>query len=399
QIEALRVENEQRKNAENELNNFKILLSNIINSMPSIIICVDENLKIIIWNDMAEITTGFTSNSVNGKNIFEVYADMIQEKDSIIDSIVNKKIKKAIRKIRKTGSLLKYEDITIYPLVANSILGAVIRIDDVTELEKKEEELRQMQKMESIGTLVGGLAHDFNNILTGILGTISLINVQLKMNNCISEDVLKEHINVIEKAGKRASDMIKQLLILSRRQQLIFEPVDLIVEIQNVIDICNNSFDKSVEIDFNKLNEPAIIEGDSTQINQIFLNLFINAAHSMTIMRDKSEKQGGKILINIEKIISDDNFVNRYGDAVKNTYYYSIEIKDSGVGISKDIISKIFDPFFSTKEKKIGTGLGLSMVYNITKQHKGFVDLHSEVGVGTIFVLYFPVLLLSCRNL
>ena len=256
--------------------------------------------------------------------------------------------------------------------------------------EKIENQLVQAQKMESIGQLAGGLAHDFNNILSGIVGVASMNELAFKSRN-IDMEKLKRFNNLIIKATERATTLTDQLFALSRKNKFVLLPFDLNKSINDTIEICNNTFDKKVELIFADKDKKTIINGDKNQIEQVILNLSINAAHAMTIMRKDSENQGGTLTYLIEEVEADKFFIKDH-DKAKTGFYWKLNIKDTGVGIDSETLPKIFDPFFTTKEQSSGTGLGLSMVYNIIERHDGFIKVYSEENIGTDFNIYFPVI-------
>ncbi len=269
-----------------------------------------------------------------------------------------------------------------------SILDITERIRSEEMLKKKEQQLIQAQKMETVGNLAGGLAHDFNNVLGGIVGTLSLIQVKRSKKN-ISLEKIDDYLEDMKKSADRATNLVKQLLTLSRKQELSLQSIDLNQIIQNVVKICKNTFDKSIEINPVYTRDPAIINADLTQVEQVLLNLAINGSHAMTIMRSKGSPWGGELKIGLKSFFADKSFCEKYPEA-KEAQYWELFIQDEGIGIDDSIKNKIFDPFFTTKDKEKGTGLGLSMVYNIVLQHGGFLNVYSEGGNGTKFSLYFP---------
>ncbi|HPF07896.1 MAG TPA: response regulator [Spirochaetota bacterium] len=266
----------------------------------------------------------------------------------------------------------------------------VARILSDVEKNILESQLIQTQKMETIGTLVGGLAHDFNNLLGGIVGSLSLLRHNYKH---IDEEGLIKYIEIMENASGRATDLVKQLLAVASKQDLTLAPVDLNIATSHIIKIAKNTFDKSVDIKYHSFTSPAITKADPIQIEQVLLNLCINACHAMTVMRDDDEKQGGTLTIGISKINADDEFRQIHPEAHNNDFW-SVSIEDTGIGMDKKTSERIFEPFFTTKKssKIKGTGLGLTMVYNIIHDHSGFIDVQSEPGKGTIFNVYLPVL-------
>ena len=273
----------------------------------------------------------------------------------------------------------EYHNISIFPLIANGIKGIVIRVDDITELEKKEQQLRQAQKMEIIGTLAGGLAHDFNNILGGITGSLSLLKFKLQKDTALDHDFMIKYLNIMEEAGRRAADLVKQLLSISSKQEMTLEPVDLDITIEHVMQICRNSFDKCIDLETLFSGTKAMINASPTQIEQVLLNLCVNAAHAMTTMRKEDEPQGGKLTVSLKKIFADKNFCIAHPEA-HELEYWALTVQDTGVGMDTKTVAKIFDPFFTTKQKDKGTGLGLAMAYNIVQQHGGFIDVYSGEG-------------------
>ncbi len=266
--------------------------------------------------------------------------------------------------------------------------GSFAMVTDLTEYEKKDMQLRQAQKMETVGTLAGGLAHDFNNILGGITGSLSLLQLEMKKEAGDKEEIEKYLDDMVEAAG-RAVDIVKQLLALARKEELVFEAVDLNGTIRSVMRICQNTFEKSIELNPGYNDNPAVVLADPTQLEQILLNLCVNASHAMTIMKKEGERWGGVLAVFLDKIYADLHFCELHPGAVEG-YYWKLCVQDEGIGMDADTVSRIFEPFFTTKMTGSGTGLGLSMVYNIVRQHKGVLEVLSEPGKGSSFIVYLP---------
>lgn len=376
------------KRNEDELQRTKNYLRNIIESMPSMLVSIDREGTVTQWNHATEAATGITAGEILGKNMWE--------KTDFFDSF-----KEPVREVfeipkpihlhshRFEHGTTSFKDVSLYPLTENGAGGVVIRMDDVTELEKKENLLRQAQKMETIGTLASGIAHDFNNILGSIIGNISLIEYKIRSGDIIPMGELSDMIETIDRASNRAADMVKQLLTLSSKKEVSLSPIDLNPVLKNVLHICRNTFDKVVSLEVTYADGAAMVLGDNVQIEQTVLNLCINAYHSMTIMKDKEEEAGGTIKVSLKKVFPDNIFLSQHPGAAPGPYWL-ISVEDSGVGIPEAVLSKIFDPFFTTKGTGRGTGLGLAVAYNIIKQHSGFIDVSSSQNTGTTFSCYFP---------
>ncbi|MCP4215391.1 MAG: response regulator, partial [bacterium] len=195
----------------------------------------------------------------------------------------------------------------------------------------------------------------------------------------------------IEESSHRAVEIVKQLLTLSRKKELIFTPVDLNKSIRNVMKICTNTFDKRIRLEPTYTDEPAIVFADPGQLGQVLLNLCVNAAHAMTIMKKDEKTWGGALRVTLESMVADEAFCENHPGAEQG-HYWILSISDDGIGMSRKTITEIFAPFFTTKGNDQGTGLGLSMVFNIIKQHKGIIRVYSEIGKGSKFSVYLPVL-------
>ena len=379
-----------KKQAEEETRYLRHLLNNIIDSMPSIIVGVDPDGKITHWNREAERETGINTSEAIGRPLGEALTTFGIEMEKVRKSIRTNIPFRDERVLRKTKGKSRYLDITIYPLIANKINGAVIRIDDVTDLVAKEEQLRQAQKMETVGTLAGGFAHDFNNVLGGIMGALSILERRFQKEDLRMTEGVTEYLEILKGSSLRAAEMVRQLLTFSHRQEMNVVPLDLNLVVKNVMKICENSLNKSVSLIARYFKSPAMVNADSNQIEQALLNLCINADHAMTTMRTNGGAWGGTLEISLESIRPDHYFRQLHPEAQEQSYWV-LSLKDTGVGMDKNIVSKIFNPFFTTKEKGKGTGLGLAMVYNSIKQHDGFIDVYSEEGIGTTFNVYLPV--------
>jgi PAS domain S-box-containing protein len=234
-------------------------------------------------------------------------------------------------------------------------------IKDVTERTRLMEQITRAQKMESIGTLASGVAHDFNNILAIILPNAELIQAEVQTGSPASQ-----YAETIIDASRRAAQLTKQLLSLSRTDPAVFRSIDLNEAIRAAAKLLGETLNRNIKLEFDLATEAANIKADETQIQQVLLNLAINARDAMP--------EGGVL-----------KFTTRVEPSS-----IIVQVADTGIGMDAQTLTKIFDPFFTTKDKSKGTGLGLSIVYRLVKQTGGTIDVKSEAGAGTEFTLRFP---------
>ncbi|MDI6740672.1 MAG: PAS domain S-box protein, partial [Candidatus Edwardsbacteria bacterium] len=255
------------------------------------------------------------------------------------------------------------------------LIGTLSSGEDVTQRKQMEQELHQAQKMEAIGQLAGGVAHDFNNMLAGIMGNAEMLYMKLAAS--------PEHMELVErilKAGEHAADLIKQLLSFSRKGQYQQKPVDLHQAISDVISILSNTIDRRIRISQNLRARPSTVMGDPTQIENALMNLGLNARDAMP--------EGGELIFSTDIVEVDERYVQSHKYRVKPGHYIMISVTDTGIGMDENIRSHIFEPFFTTKVPGRGTGLGLASVYGIAKNHKGSIEAYSEPGHGTAMKIY-----------
>lgn len=258
------------------------------------------------------------------------------------------------------------------------ISGIRSTMQDISTRKNLEQQLLQSQKMEAIGRLAGGVAHDFNNLLTAILGITELIICDMEDSNPLLPDL--EEIN---KAANRAAALTRQLLAFSRRQPLRPGALNLNEVITNMGKMLRRLIGENIELITTFKPELNLIEADQSQIEQVIMNLAVNAYNAMP--------EGGKLIIETENVSIDDSYCQNhsFGRVGKHV---CLKISDTGIGMPDEIKHQIFEPFFSTKAPGIGTGLGLSVVYGIIKQHKGWITFKSDIGEGTEFSVYLPVI-------
>ena len=249
---------------------------------------------------------------------------------------------------------------------------------DITENKMIAAQLHQARKMESLGTLTGGIAHDFNSLLYMIVG-----NTELALEDIPKWNPAYTSLEEIKSASLRAAGIVKQLLNFSRKTDEKLIPIDAVTVIKDSLKLLRSTIPTTIEIHEHIPDDEIVILADSTQINQIMMNLCINASQAM-------EETGGTLKINIEKTICEAKDVKAFSDLVPGNYL-KITVNDTGPGISPEIINRIFDPYFTTKEIGKGSGMGLSIVQGIIKNHSGAIWVDSSLGKGTKFIILFPL--------
>lgn len=249
---------------------------------------------------------------------------------------------------------------------------------DITDKKQLQTELFHSQKMESIGLLAGGIAHNFNNVLTGILGYTEL----LRMDPDIHKDA-KEKVNIIEMAARKAGDVVTKLLSFARKQKQELVPFSVNHIVNDTMALVEKAIDRKIGVKLLLTDNIPAVQGDPNLMEQVVMNLIVNARDAMPDGGLITIKSG---VINVRKGFSLD--VPPY---IQDGEYVLLEVSDSGFGIPDEIINKIFEPFYTTKEKGKGTGLGLSMVYGTVKDHKGYITVKSKVKEGSVFSVYLPV--------
>jgi len=252
------------------------------------------------------------------------------------------------------------------------------------------------QKMEALGSLAGGIAHDFNNTLGGILGAVSLIRACLDDGDGSQPIDFSRELEVIYQSSQRAASSVRGLMAFTVDTPQKKGQFRLDESVKRVTELVSRTMDRSVKVRLADLPTDALIGGDAPQIEQLILNLVINAGHSMTIMRPIGAMKGGTITLSLCPKDLDERAVPPEAKAGR---YWVLSVADQGVGMDKKTLAKAFDPFFTTKATDQGSGLGLSMVHLIARQHGGFVEVESEPGVGSTFSVYLPAALVTVSAL
>ncbi len=359
-------------------------LSQAIEQAGESVIITDTNATIEYVNPSFTKITGYTAEEVLGQNPrilksgnqpAEYYKKMwktIVSGDTWRSNIVDR---------RKDGTLYP-AIVTIAPIFneEGQITHYVGTQQDMTENKQLEERFRQSQKMEAIGVLVGGIAHDFNNMLAAVTSHLHLAKDLVHQ----PEKVVAK-IEQIEKLTFGASDMVKQLLMFSRKAHIEMQPVGLISFIKEISKVCKAGIPENIAFHVAFHHEELIVEGDATQLQQVIMNLLNNARDAL------SHTQNPELQLTINLYKADADFTTRHPDETHHQFAH-IEVKDNGPGITEKDKAHIFEPFYTTKEVGLGTGLGLSMAYGVIENHHGIIEVDSAPGKGTSFHIYLPLL-------
>jgi len=373
----------RRKIAEKELQESEMRYHNLYDNAPDMYVSVSPNdASILNCNETLLHKTGYSREEVIGSPIFNIYHEnCIDEVKKAFQQFVEIGIikdKELILK-RKNGSKI---DVS---LNATSITDDTGKIQysisswrDITERKKMEVQLHQAQKMESIGNLAGGIAHDFNNLLYPIIGFAEMLKEDLPPES-------SEHENAQEifNAGKRGGELVKQILAFSRQSDHKLQPVRIQKILNEVLKLTRSSIPSDIEMHQDIQPDCGSVMAEATQLHQISMNLITNAYHAV-------EEASGTISVQLKEIKMSAGELK--DSPLKSGKYAMLSISDNGSGIPRNLINNIFEPYFTTKEKGKGTGLGLAVVYGIVKEHKGDIKVYSEEGKGTTFNVYIPLM-------
>lgn len=390
-------EQRQAKYTIRELKNF---LQNIIDSMPSILIGVDSSCNVNQWNKEAEKITGLTAKQAEGKSIHKVFPYLEKDMAKIYDAIINGTLRTIERKGTMIADELYYFDITVYPLRENGIQGAVVRIDDVTERVKLVEMMIQNEKMMSVGGLAAGMAHEINNplgaVLQGSQNILRRVSDDLPKNKKIAlecgtnlESVRKylterrilHFVDGIRTSGRRAADIVDNMLQFTRKSGIEKRYVSLVELIEKTIELASNDYNLKRKYDFRHIkierdydSAITVVNCIQIEIEQVLLNLLKNAAQALWEVQDYKKDPTIIIRTSLEK------------------EYIQIDVEDNGPGMSAEVCKRVFEPFYTTKQVGSGTGLGLSVSYFIiTENHRGSMRVESIHDKGTKFIIYLPI--------
>lgn len=360
----------------------QLKFARVVEQSPNCVIITDTTGAIEYVNPKFCEVTGYTMAEVAGQNprILKSGTTPSKTYKEIWETISKGGTWQGVLQNRKKNGELYWEAATIAPL--KSIEGAVTKYfaikEDITERRKLEEQLLQSQKMEVIGQLTGGIAHDLNNILTAIIGFSTL----LEMSMC-ADDPKRENLNHVIAAGNRAAELTKSLLAFSRKQIINPQPVDINQIIGKTRKFMTRIISEDIKFTVSFKRDVLIVNADSGQIEQVLMNLVTNARDAMP--------NGGQLIIETDSVVLDYNYINAHGFGELGSYA-ELTVSDTGLGMDSVTCNKAFEPFFTTKEVGKGTGLGLSIVYGIIKQHNGYINVYSEPDNGTVFKIYLPLI-------
>jgi PAS domain S-box-containing protein len=370
----------QRRAAEAALQSSEMLFRSVWENSVDGMRLTDEKGVIIAVNDAYCNLVGLADAALAGQSLTGVYAEsenkaemMARHRERFLTRATQVKIEQ--KNELHNGQTVMLEVTHSFVEIHGRTLLMLSLFRDVTTQRRLEEQLRQSQKMEAIGQLAGGVAHDFNNILTVIHGHASL----LTMSDL--DDTGARSAQQITQAAERAAGLTRQLLAFSRRQLIQPKQLDMNKTVGNMTDMLGRLLGEDVALQLNYSQSPATVEADAGMMEQVLLNLAVNARDAMP--------RGGQLGIRISIVDVDENHVQRHHEA-RAGKFVCVSKSDTGCGIPPENISRIFEPFFTTKEIGKGTGLGLATVYGIVKQHQGWIEVESTLGKGTTFRIYLP---------
>jgi PAS domain S-box-containing protein len=391
----------ERVQFDQELQRMRSYLKNIIDSMPSVLVGVDIEGRVTEWNQSAEQATGVPTDQAVGQPFGALFPELESQLGNLQESMRShgQISTERLSLVTDRDGETRYADVMVYPLATNGAVGAVIRVDDITDRVRIEQMMVQTEKMMSVGGLAAGMAHEINNPLSGVLQSSQNIqrrlSADLEANRQVAESLgvdlqlvyryleergILEFVESIRQASSRASRIVADMLAFSRSATTEFQPARIEEILDTAVRLAANDYDLKKKYDFRHIEivrdlDPELdtVICEPMEIEQVLLNLVKNAAQAMAM-------DGGSLphRITLRTRKEDD--------------YARIEVEDNGPGMDEPTRRRVFEPFFTTKAVGAGTGLGLSVSYFIvTEQHKGTIDVNSAPGQGTCFIVRLPL--------
>jgi PAS domain S-box-containing protein len=373
----------ERERAAEELRQTNELLSTVIEAAPMAIYAVDMRDRITLWNPAVETIYGLSAADALGRSWRDTAEGRIPPDTSSSADLIDTALTQGgfrdleVRRIARDGVV---RDLSVSAALlrdpSDAVSGILFVAHDISQTKEMERKLRQSQRMEAIGQLTGGIAHDFNNLLAIIHGNLELLAEQLG-----SDPLSREMIGDALKAATRGAALTHRLLAFSRQQQLAPTPVDIGALLADMTGMLRRTVQESIEIGTNVAPDLWTSLIDAQQLENALLNLVVNARDAMP--------DGGALTITAENATIDEDYAHHYAEVVAGRYI-KLSVTDTGAGMTKEILDRALEPFFTTKPVGRGTGLGLSMVYGFVKQSGGHFTLYSEPGLGATASLYLP---------
>ena len=374
----LQAEIVERKHAEDALKKSHDKYRQIFENIQDVYFETSIEGEIIEVSPSIENMSQYTRKELIGESFYDIYANP-KERDRLVQALLKKHIISAydIAFKDKDGSL---RTCSLVAKLVKDDQGNPIKIvgsmHDTTERRQAEAQLQRAEKMEAIGTLAGGIAHDFNNILFSIIGF-----TEMTMDDVEKGSPAESNLRQVLKAGQRARDLVKQILTFSREDEQEQKPFQVKYVVEEVIKFLRASLPSTIEIGRN-IQSDSLLMGDSTQIHQVLMNLCTNASHAM-------EEKGGVLDVALTDTELDSGFTATHPE-LKPGPFLKLTVTDTGYGIKPQVLERIFEPFFTTKQPGEGTGLGLSVVHGIVRNHSGGIYAYSEPEKGSTFHVYLP---------
>jgi two-component system cell cycle sensor histidine kinase/response regulator CckA len=373
---AIRYDITERKRAEERIQEQAALLD----EAQDAILVRDLEDRILFWNRGAEKIYGWTADEAEGRNVRELlFKTNPRQFDEARQVLFGRGAWAGeLAQATRSGDEITVESRwTLVRDDAGEPRSVLVINTDITERKKIESQFLRAQRMESIGTLAGGIAHDLNNVLSPILMSVDMLRLKF------TDEGSQQYLKMLQASAERGADMIKQVLSFARGVQGERIPIDPKYLIKDVVKILNETLPKSITTKFSLPDRVWPVSADATQIHQVLMNLCVNARDAMP--------HGGQLTIKAENVTLDENYTRMHLEA-KPGDYVMITVTDTGHGIPPDALNRIFEPFFTTKETGKGTGLGLSTALTIVRSHNGFINVYSEPGRGTQFSFYLPAI-------